>query len=62
MFQQVLQIQAWVEWGNGGMRDMFQVMFKVNECSRQDWKNQRLEARRTIMCFLHSSRHSEGKE
>lgn len=20
MFEQVLQVQAWVEWGNGGMR------------------------------------------
>lgn len=30
MFEQVLQVQAWVEWNNDGRRDVFKVMVKVN--------------------------------
>lgn len=31
MFEQVLQVQTWIEWDNDGMRDTyFKVMFKVN--------------------------------
>lgn len=53
MFEQVLQVEAWVEWDNGGMdgRDMFKVMFKVNK-SRQGWKLQMLEARQELLCVF----------
>ena len=41
-------VRGFSDLSKGEMRDMFQEMFKVNECSRQGWKDQRL----VLLCAL----------